>query len=73
MELDSPENKPLTSLASPAERYYSLSSEDRIAILSFLCNQAISSKTVRAHMEACEEALTEYRKTRIDINRLKKQ
>ena len=73
VESVSPENQLSTSFASPAERYYSLSSEDRIAILSFLCNQAISSKTVRAHMEACEEALTEYRKTKIDINRLKKQ
>lgn len=73
VETDSPEHQILTIAASPAERYYSLSPEDRIAILSFLCNQAVSSKTVRAHMETCEEALTEYRKTRIDINRLKKQ
>lgn len=63
----------LSQPSSPAERYYSLSPEDRIAILSFFCNLAVSSKTVRSHMETCEEALTEYRKTKIDINRLKKQ
>ncbi len=63
----------LTVSATPLERYYFLPPEDRIAILSFLCNQAVSSKTVRTHMEACEEALTEYRTTKIDPNRTKKQ
>ncbi|KXN89866.1 Imitation switch two complex protein 1 [Leucoagaricus sp. SymC.cos] len=72
-ESNSPDTITLTAPSTPAERYYSLSPEDRVTILSFLCNQAVSSKTVRAHMETCEEALTEYRKTRIDINRLKKQ
>ncbi|XP_006454475.1 hypothetical protein AGABI2DRAFT_197646 [Agaricus bisporus var. bisporus H97] len=63
----------LTHPSLPAERYYSLSPEDRLSILSFFCNLAVSSKTVRSHMETCEEALTEYRKTKIDVNRLKKQ
>lgn len=73
IESSSPDIQNLTVPSAPTERYYSLSPEDRLAILSFLCNLAVSSKTVRAHMETCEEALTEYRKTRIEINRLKKQ
>ncbi|PPQ71756.1 hypothetical protein CVT26_007597 [Gymnopilus dilepis] len=64
---------PLKDVASPSERYYSLPPEDRIAILSFLCNLAISSKAIHAHMESCEEQLTALRKEKIEVNRQKKQ
>ncbi|KAF5377663.1 hypothetical protein D9615_005253 [Tricholomella constricta] len=63
----------LSQRATPAERYYSLPPHDKIAILSFMCNMAISSKAIHAHMESCEEQLTALRKEKIDVNRLKKQ
>lgn len=59
--------------ATPAERYHALPARDRIAILSFMCNLAISSKAIHAHMETCEEQLTALRKEKIEVNRLKKQ
>jgi len=55
------------------KRYYTLPPEDRIAILSFMCNVAISSKAIHSHMEYCEEQLTALRKEKIEVNRLKKQ
>jgi hypothetical protein len=63
----------LTEVAYPNDRYYSLPAEDRIAILSFMCNLAISSKAIHAHMESCEEQLTALRKEKIEVNRMKKQ
>ena len=63
----------LSEVASPRERYYSLAPEDRIEILSFMCNLAVSSKAIHAHMESCEEQLTALRKEKIEVNRLKKQ
>ncbi|KAJ7462685.1 chromatin remodeling complex protein [Mycena galericulata] len=63
----------LTVISNPTERYYALPPADRIAILSFLSNLAISSKTIHGHMEYCEEQLTALRKEKIEVNRLKKQ
>ncbi|TFK76936.1 chromatin remodeling complex protein [Pluteus cervinus] len=63
----------LTVLTTPAERYYTLPPADRIAILSFLCDTAVSSKAIHVHMETCEEQLTALRKEKIEVNRLKKQ
>ncbi|PFH54635.1 hypothetical protein AMATHDRAFT_134914 [Amanita thiersii Skay4041] len=60
-------------LSTASKRYYALSPEDRIAILSFMCNLAISSKAIHTHMEYCEEQLTALRKEKIEVNRLKKQ
>ncbi|KAG6879398.1 hypothetical protein C0992_003015 [Termitomyces sp. T32_za158] len=68
-----PESSPLSRRSTPAERYYALPPQDKIAILSFMCNLAISSKAIHAHMESCEEQLTALRKEKIDVNRLKKQ
>ncbi|KAG6842516.1 hypothetical protein C0991_000042 [Blastosporella zonata] len=68
-----PESAPLSQRSIPAERYYTLPPQDKIAILSFMCNLAISSKAIHAHMESCEEQLTALRKEKIDVNRLKKQ
>ncbi|KAG2023292.1 hypothetical protein CC2G_000962 [Coprinopsis cinerea AmutBmut pab1-1] len=59
--------------ASPRDRYYFLPVEDRIAILSFMCNLAISSKAIHVHMESCEEQLTALRKEKIEVNRQRKQ
>ncbi|KAJ7666415.1 ATP-utilizing chromatin assembly and remodelling N-terminal-domain-containing protein [Mycena rosella] len=63
----------LTVVSNPVERYYALPPADRVAILSFMCNLAISSKAVHGHMEYCEEQLTALRKEKIEVNRLKKQ
>jgi len=46
--------------------------QDRIAILAFMCNLAISSKAIHLHMESCEESLTALRKEKIEVNRQKK-
>lgn len=62
------------SIASlPSERYHSLPPADRIAILAFMCNLAVTSKAIHAHMDGCEEQLTALRKEKIEINRMKKQ
>jgi len=63
----------LSVVAPPKQRYYALSPEDRITILSFMCNLAISSKAIHAHMDSCEEQLTALRKEKIEVNRQKKQ
>ncbi|KIJ68264.1 hypothetical protein HYDPIDRAFT_146150 [Hydnomerulius pinastri MD-312] len=71
--VSSPISHTLTLASSPAERYHALPALDRIAILSFMCNLAVSSKAIHTHMEGCEEALTALRKEKIEVNRLKKQ
>lgn len=68
-----PTSTPLSVISHPSERYYYLPPADRIAILAFMCNLAISSKAIHAHMELCEEQLTSLRKEKIEVNRLKKQ
>jgi bromodomain adjacent to zinc finger domain protein 1A len=37
-----------------------------------MCNLAISSKSIHAYLETCEEQLTALRKEKIEVNRLKK-
>ncbi|KAG6813076.1 hypothetical protein H0H92_014135 [Tricholoma furcatifolium] len=71
--VSTPEPSQLSQRSTPAERYYSLPPHDKITILSFMCNLAISSKAIHAHMESCEEQLTALRKEKIDVNRMKKQ
>jgi bromodomain adjacent to zinc finger domain protein 1A len=68
----SPVSPPLTIESSPGERYYTLPYADKILILSFMCNLAISSKAIHMHMESCEEQLTALRKEKIEVNRQKK-
>ncbi|KAA1468659.1 hypothetical protein DENSPDRAFT_857445 [Dentipellis sp. KUC8613] len=63
----------LTVPSSPSERYHTLPPEDRILILSFMCNIAVSSKAIHQHMESCEEQLTALRKEKIEVNRTRKQ
>lgn len=69
--LSSPAPPALSSL--PSDRYYSLPPADRIAILQFMCDLAVSSKSIHSHLEHCEEQLTALRKEKIEINRQKKQ
>ena len=59
--------------SQPNLRYYALSAVDRVVILAFMCNLAISSKAIHLHMETCEEQLTALRKEKIEVNRTKKQ
>ncbi|KAL5535354.1 hypothetical protein ACEPAF_3448 [Sanghuangporus sanghuang] len=54
------------------ERYLLLSAEDRISILQFLCDLAVSTKQIHHHLDSCEEQLTTYRKEKIELNRQKK-
>jgi hypothetical protein len=62
----------LTIESSPGERYYTLPYADKILILAFMCNLAVSSKAIHTHMESCEEQLTALRKEKIEVNRQKK-
>lgn len=69
-----PEGNDILSVpSSPRDRYHKLSPVDKIAILSFLCNTAVSSKAIHIYMESCEEQLTALRKEKIEVNRSKKQ
>jgi bromodomain adjacent to zinc finger domain protein 1A len=63
----------LTIPSTPGERYHDIPPSDKITILAFMCNLAISSKAIHAHMESCEEQLTALRKEKIEVNRQKKQ
>ncbi|KAI0001976.1 chromatin remodeling complex protein [Russula vinacea] len=56
----------------PKQCYPMLHPEDKIEILAFLCNVAVSSKGIHAHMETCEEELTSRRKEKIELNRARK-
>ncbi|KAL4243588.1 WAC domain-containing protein [Abortiporus biennis] len=69
----SPQPTTLKVPSSPQERYHKLSPTNRLLIISFLCNLAVSSKAIHAHMESCEENLTALRKEKIEVNRQKKQ
>ncbi|TFK57352.1 hypothetical protein OE88DRAFT_1730725 [Heliocybe sulcata] len=62
----------LSEPSRPRERYHALPPKDRIAILGYMCNLAVSSKAIHAHMESCEENLTALRKEKIEVNRQKK-
>ncbi|KAH7883746.1 chromatin remodeling complex protein [Phlebopus sp. FC_14] len=71
--LSSPIAPNLSLLSSPAQRYHALPPFDRIAILAFMCNVAVSSKAIHTHIDTCEEQLTALRKEKIEVNRMKKQ
>ena len=58
---------------APGQLYHKLPPRDRVAIISFMCNLAVSSKAIHMHMETCEEQLTALRKEKIEVNRTKKQ
>jgi bromodomain adjacent to zinc finger domain protein 1A len=60
-------------VSSPSERYTALPPEDRLAILVFMCDIAVSSKAIHQYMETCEEQLTALRKEKIEVNRARKQ
>ncbi|KAI0079592.1 hypothetical protein K474DRAFT_1658945 [Panus rudis PR-1116 ss-1] len=68
-----PQNDNLSVPSQPSQRYHTLPVTDKVAILAFMCNLAISSKAIHMHMESCEEQLTALRKEKIEVNRTKKQ
>ena len=59
--------------STPAERYIHLLCEDKIAILSFLCEICIASRVIRAHIDWADASLTELRKEKIEVNREKRR
>ncbi|KAI0662737.1 chromatin remodeling complex protein [Cubamyces menziesii] len=62
----------LTTPTHPGQLYHKLPAKDRVDIIAFMCNLAVSSKAIHAHMETCEEQLTALRKEKIEVNRTKK-
>ncbi|GJJ08760.1 hypothetical protein Clacol_002979 [Clathrus columnatus] len=58
---------------SPRTRYYLLPPEDKLALLSFLCDTVISHKEIHQYMETCETNLTLLRKEKIEIKKERKK
>lgn len=69
----SPPPSTLSVQATPRDRYHTLPVEDKLAIIAFLCDTAITSKTMHAYLEQSEEQLTTLRKEKIELGRTKKQ
>ncbi len=63
----------LSTPTAPGQLYRKLPPKDRVTIIAFMCNLAVSSKAIHMHMEWCEEQLTALRKEKIEVNRTKKQ
>lgn len=59
--------------SSPGERYYLLSAEDKVAILSFLCDAVVSHKEIHVFMDTCEANLTQLRKEKIEVKKERKK
>ncbi len=70
--LSSPTARSPRSNVSPSDRYHILHPSDKLAILQFMCDLAVSSKAIHLHIEHCEEQLTALRKEKIELNRTKK-
>lgn len=69
----SPAPQRLTTPTAPSQLYHKLSAKERITLISFMCNLAVSSKAIHTHMETCETQLTALRKEKIEVNRTKKE
>lgn len=57
----------------PTISYLTLSIEDKIDILGYLCTLALGSKAVRTYMEECDANLTEGRRDRAEVNKERKR
>jgi bromodomain adjacent to zinc finger domain protein 1A len=53
----------------PPQQYLTLSLADKLAMLHFMTDLVINSRAVRAYIDACDNALTDLRKERIEVNR----
>jgi len=62
-----------TPEADPAERYATLPGCDKVAIIAYLCDLAITSRPIHHFMDNCETRLTELRKEKVEINKEKKR
>lgn len=58
---------------TPVQRYPTLTLEDKISIVSFLCDQAVMTKPIKRFFDDCEVALTELRKERVELSRARKK
>ena len=56
-----------------AERYPHLPLADKIQILLFLCQLAVVTRNVKTYYEECENHLTELRKERLELIRVRKR
>lgn len=56
-----------------SERYVHLPLSDKIHILLFLCELAVLTRDVKAYYDECESHLTELRKERVELARLRKK
>ncbi|KZO96217.1 hypothetical protein CALVIDRAFT_564095 [Calocera viscosa TUFC12733] len=62
-----------TMPGTPKTRYPSLPVQDKLAVLRFLIDIAVVSKTIKGFLEAGEAQLTELRKEKIELNRERKR
>lgn len=58
---------------SISERYVHLPLSDKIHILLFLCELAVLTRDVKTYYDECESHLTELRKERVELARLRKK
>jgi bromodomain adjacent to zinc finger domain protein 1A len=58
---------------TPVHRYTTLTFRDKVAIIHFLCEQAVMSKSVKSFFDECEHQLTELRKERVELSRARKK
>lgn len=61
------------SYVDPEENYLSLSLDEKLDVLEFLCEANLMTKAVKTYMEDCELRLTEERKEKAEINKEKKE
>lgn len=59
--------------ATAKERYPVLPISDKLAIIHFLCDQAVMTKPIKSFFEECEITLTELRKERVELSRQRKK
>jgi len=71
--LSDPEGSYESTHAFLTASYNSMPPIDKIALIAFLCDRSVSSKSVRSFMENCDERLTTLRKEKAEINREKKK
>ncbi|PWN49280.1 hypothetical protein IE53DRAFT_154692 [Violaceomyces palustris] len=58
---------------SVVDRYPAMALRDKIHIISFLCQLAVMTKSVRAYFEECDLQLTELRKEKVELSRAKRK
>ncbi|BGP19109.1 hypothetical protein JCM10213_008044 [Rhodosporidiobolus nylandii] len=59
-------------LSNPEQAYLSLSLEDKLDVIGYLCTLVMGSKAVRGYVEESDAKLTELRKERAEVNKERK-